>query len=270
MRSCITAPGRSLVHVLVLALCTHVGGCAHTASAPDVRLYAIDCGRMLTNGVRASDPCFLIRHPKGDLIWDAGVPESMADAPGGVTRIRNVEITLARKLTDTLAQLKLTPTDIEYFSVSHSHFDHIGNAALFAGSTWIVDADERAWAFRAAARATPAFASYRTLENSPTRLIEGDTDYDVFGDGTVMVIQTPGHTPGHTVLLVRLPKAGAVLLAGDIWNTVENTTARRGSAQELASMEKVDRIAASKRARIVRQHVLEDFEALPHFPDFLQ
>jgi len=269
MRSCSTVAGTSLVHVFVLALCALFGGCAHTASAPDVRLYAIDCGRMLINGLRASDPCFLIRHPRGDLIWDAGVPESMADAPG-VTRIRDVEITLARKLTDTLAQLKLTPTDIEYFSVSHSHFDHIGNAALFAGSTWIVDADERAWAFRAAARATTAFASYRTLENSPTRLIEGDADYDVFGDGTVTIIQTPGHTPGHTVLLVKLAKAGAVLLAGDIWNTVENTTVRRGSAPELASMKKVDRIAASSRARIVRQHVLEDFEALPRFPDFLQ
>ena len=261
---------KAFTNAAIVGLAILLTSCAHTQSAPDVRLYAIDCGRMLINGIRAANPCFLIRHPKGDLIWDVGLPQSMADAPGGVSKLGRAEVTLARRLTDMLAELRLAPLDIEYLAISHSHVDHIGNGALFAGSTWIVDVDERTWAFAPLARAARSFSAYGALENAQTRLIEGDEDYDVFLDGTVTIIQAPGHTPGHCVLLLRLPQTGAVLLAGDIWNTAESGSARNRSTQELQSMEKVERIASATRARVIRQHVLEDFEALPRFPDFLR
>jgi N-acyl homoserine lactone hydrolase len=110
---------------------------------------------------------------------------------------------------------------------------------------------------------------YRALEKPSTRVIEGGLDHDVFSDGTVLIVQAPGHTPGHRVLLLRLPLAGAVVLAGDTWNTIEHWNARRGGAQELATMDKIDRIVAENSARLIRQHIAEDFQSLPRFPHFL-
>lgn len=237
--------------------------------AAEARLYAIDCGRMLTNGVDASNPCFLIRHPAGDLLWDTGVPQSFADAPGGVTNVGKVKITVETKLTDSLAQIGLKPQDIEFLAVSHSHFDHMGNANVFAASTWIVDIDEHAWAFRPAARSQPGFASYRELQSAPVQKIEGDGDLDVFGDGTVVIVQAPGHTPGHIVLLLKLRHAGAVLLAGDLWNTKESRGTPRGTPEELASIGKIEALISATKARVVRQHVSDDFVELPRFPNFL-
>lgn len=266
------------------------GPAAEAAKAPpkSLELYAMDCGRLTMEDADgyADDgaykggnatmvvPCYLVRHPKGDLLWDTGVPQEIADmpnhtAPGGIV--------VKRKLTDQLKQLDLTPADIEYLSISHSHFDHIGNAGLFSGSTWIVDADERAHAFRPAARADARqLAAYASLENAKTVLIEGDAAYDVFGDKSVIIIQAPGHTPGHTVLLVRLKTAGPVLLTGDMWHIADSRPNRRvprfnsDRAQTLKSMDLVEKIAAENHARVVLEHVPEDFDSLPKFPEPLR
>jgi glyoxylase-like metal-dependent hydrolase (beta-lactamase superfamily II) len=203
-------------------------------------------------------PCYLIRHPKGDLVWDTGVPQSK------------------QLLIDQLKQLDLTPADIEYLSVSHSHFDHIGNGGLFASGTWIVDPDEKAHAFTEAARKNAAqFAAYSALETSKTKLIEAAT-YDVFGDKSVVIHQAPGHTPGHTVLEVNLKQAGTVLLTGDLWHLAESRAAKRvprfntDRAQTLQSYELTEALATKTKARVVRQHVSEDFEAMPKFPQPLK
>jgi N-acyl homoserine lactone hydrolase len=259
---------------------------ASSATAPAVKLYAMDCGKLsMPNADAFSDdgaykgvpkdmvvPCYLIRHPKGDLVWDTGVPQGIADMPGG----KQGPITVARKLTDQLKDLGLTPKDIEYLSISHSHFDHIGNAGLFASSTWIVDPAEKAYAFREAARKdTAGFAAYSALETSKTAPL-GDQPYDVFGDGSVLVVPTHGHTPGHTILQVKLKKAGTVLLTGDMWHIAESREARRvprfnvDRAETLRSMDKIEKIAAETKARVVRQHVPEDFTSLPAFPKPLE
>lgn len=260
---------------------------AAVAAAPDVALYTMDCGQIaMTDADMFADdgaykgvaksmvvPCYLIRHPKGDLVWDTGVPEALADKPAGGGAMEAV--TVRRKLTDQLKDLGLTPGDIEYLSVSHSHFDHIGNAGLFAASTWIVDPKERAHAFRPAARTDPAFAAYAALEGA--KVIDTKSQpYDVFGDGSVTVVPAPGHTPGHTVLLVRLAKAGPVILTGDLWHIAESRPARRvprfnfNRAETLTTMDKVEALARETQARVILEHVPADFESLPKFPEALR
>lgn len=259
------------------------------AETTPIQLYAMDCGRIDTvdAGIFADDnsadgqarglidPCYLIRHPSGDLLWDAGLPEAIADSPEGVTEAP-FHLTVPVKLTAQLQQLGLTPADIEFISFSHSHFDHVGNGALFTSATWIVDADERAYMFRDEARADArTFPMIAPLENFQTQLIEGDADHDVFGDGAVTIIQAPGHTPGHTILRVNLA-SGPVLLTGDMWHLAESRELRRvpefnsDRAQTLASMDKIEALAAETNARVVMQHVPEDFAALPAFPQPLE
>jgi N-acyl homoserine lactone hydrolase len=275
-----------------LALLLSAGAVAAQAPAPaqatGVKLYTLDCGTISVPDAdyfaddgsykgKARDlivPCYLIRHPKGDLIWDTGVPQVIADMPGGKGP---QGVTVRRKLTDQLAELGLKPADIEFLSVSHSHFDHIGNGGLFAAATWIVDADEKAHAFRPAARAdAQTFGFYAALETAPTRLLEDDATHDVFGDGSVLLIATPGHTPGHRVLLVNLAKAGPVLLTGDMWHLAESREGRKvprfnvDRAQTLEAMDTVEALAARTGARVVRQHVQEDFDAMPKFPAALE
>jgi N-acyl homoserine lactone hydrolase len=266
--------------------------CEKSAPQPAVQLYAMDCGRIQLsdaalfaddgsfNGQMHTlvDPCYLVRHPGGDLLWDSGFTDAVADQPDGL-RIAalSAHVTRSGKLVDLLAQLQLTPGDIEFLSFSHLHGDHTGNGNAFAASTWIVDADERAAMFSAAARAdAQSFSGYSQLENARTRLIEGTGDHDVFGDGSVTIIQTPGHTPGHTVLLVRLRHSAPLLLSGDMYHLAESRARRTvpafnwDRAQTLASMDKVEARAAMAGARVIRQHVPEDFEVLPRFPAALE
>lgn len=266
------------------ALALMLASCATTpAPGAGVKLYALDCGsfEMANTGMfspggeyngkpgKLSDPCFLIRHPKGDLVWDGGIPASMVTPAGSTTGTKTIR---TKTMEEQLAQLGLKPSDIEYFSISHSHYDHIGDANLFAGSTWIVDKAERDWMFRDTQRTQPVFAVYSQLETAKTELIEDGADRDVFGDGSVTIIAAHGHTPGHRVLLVKPEHAGAVLITGDMWHLAEAQKLRTvpanntDKAETLRSMDKVEALAKDNNARLVRQHVPEDIAALPAFP----
>jgi N-acyl homoserine lactone hydrolase len=260
------------------------------AAPPAVQIYAMQCGEISFNDVDVFaddgslagvardlvDPCFLVRHPDGDLMWDLGFPDALAENPEGV-QVLGATARMPVTLASQLQQLGLTPADIDFISISHSHGDHVGNAGLFASTaTWIVDADERTHMFRAAARAdAQSWPMVAPLENAETILIEGDARHDVFGDGSVVVIQAPGHTPGHAVLLVRTANSGNVLLTGDMWHLAESRERRLvprfnvDRAQTLQSMDRIEAIAAEENARVIRQHVAEDIEALPRFPEAL-
>lgn len=270
---------------LAAAVLALSAGTAQAAKAPptSVELYALDCGRFdLPNADMFADdgaykdkpakmvvPCYLVRHPKGDLIWDTGLPAQTNETAGMGGKP-------GRPLADQLKDLGLTPADIEYVSVSHSHFDHIGQAGLFAGGTWIVDPDEKAYAFSDSARKnTGTFAGYAALENAKTILIE-QPSHDVFGDKSVVIHQAPGHTPGHTVLLVRPKGSDPVLLTGDLWHIAESREHKRvprfnvDRAKTLESYALAEKLAAENKARVVRQHVPEDFDMLPKFPEPLR
>lgn len=250
---------------------------------PAVRLYALAGGEVVVAGSDWADfaddgaysdrtaaltlpvPAFLVRHPQGDLIWDTGMSRTRTDLGEWATP--------GPSLADQLRQVGLEPGEIRFLGLSHGHWDHSGNAGLFARSTWIVNPLERAAMFDAESRASEAMDDYGALESADTRLIT--EDHDLFGDGSVVIVQAPGHTPGHSVLLLRLPDAGPILLSGDLWHMVESRRHRHVPTfntdrdQTLTSMDRAEALAASVGARVIVQHDQADFDSLPRFPRFL-
>ena len=195
---------------------------------PELKLYAMDCGAIEVEDMSSFSidgafagqsyslvvPCFLIRHPQGDLLWDTGFEQSLVDSPDGLQG-GGFHSTMSVRLTDQLNELGLDPSNIEYVSISHSHPDHAGNLGLFAASTFVVSVAEHAYMFSQAARANAGtFSSYSDVEHSNT--IKFEDEYDLFGDGKVVIVTLPGHTPGSTVLQLDLENAGTVLLTGDL------------------------------------------------------
>ena len=293
-------------HVVIACVVAVSGGPARPADQESSRrgpgaattLYTMDCGRLFTRNADdfADDgtfkglsrdmvnPCYLVRHPSGDLMWDVGLPDGLALTHGRMSSGELV-LTMPQTLASQLAVLGLTAADIEYVSLSHTHVDHMGNGGLFAGATFIVDARERAFLARADRRQRVVAAAGRdgrevmnaftALERAKTIEIRPDAQHDVFGDGSVVIYPAPGHTPGHRVLIVRLPQSGPVLLSGDLYHLAESRARRtvpRGGdrAQTLASMDAIEKLAAETRARVIRQHVSEDFYSLPAFPEPLR
>lgn len=220
-------------------------------------------------------PCFLIRHPKGDLIWDTGLGDDLAGTKlDALYAPLGVKATVKTTLTSQLGELKLTPDDIEFLSFSHVHIDHVGNSGLFKHSTWLLNRKEVTWATTdpSATGVIPAmFAGYRDAK------VEwlGDEDHDVFGDGSVRILRTPGHTAGHAVLMLQLAHAGTVILSGDLYHTQLNHTKHLvpsfnyDRAETQSSFDRVDKLLANRHARLIIQHSPEDFAALPKFPAFL-
>lgn len=281
---------RVIVATLALTACaqsepTETARAEQTDGA-GVKLYALDCGRidmldlsLFTLGDEydgrqnsAADMCFLVRHPDGDLMWDAGLPDAMHAEEDGITN-GPFHVSVPQTLESQLAALGLTPADIEYFTISHSHFDHVGNAPMFAGSTFLIDKDERAWMFRDEARAEETFGFVAPLESAKTR--EFDGDLDVFGDGSVVLLDLPGHTPGHKSLKVTLDNEGVVMLTGDLYHLIESRERRLmpkfNVDPELtyASMDRFEAIARETGARVIIQHSLEQREALGQTPALL-
>jgi glyoxylase-like metal-dependent hydrolase (beta-lactamase superfamily II) len=257
------------------------------ADRPTLRLYVFNCGEadVLDLGIfdaggayagrrkSLAVTCFLVRHPEGDLIWDAGLPDSISESADGIAS-GSFRLRAPKTLAGQIAELGLAPAEIEYFSASHSHFDHVGNGNLFAGATFIVQRAERAHMFRDEARAdAQAFSAYGALEAAKTLEIEGD--HDVFGDGSVRIVSTPGHTPGHSVLLVNLRNAGPILLTGDLYHFREARERRTipvfntDAEQTLRSMDRFEALAEETGARVLIQHEPEDYASIPHSPDFL-
>lgn len=251
------------------------------------RLYVLDCGHIdvsdmgifdrggAYNGQKRSlvDTCFLIRHPSGDLLWDSGLPDSIHDTPDGVVS-EPFKLMMPKTLKGQLERLGVPPDYVEYFSISHSHFDHLGNANLFKNSTFIVNEKERDYMFRADAHAdAEAFAAYSDLEAAKKATFTDS--YDVFGDGKVIIVSMPGHTPGHSVLLVNLDHSGPILLTGDLYHLTparanRTVPAFNTSAEEtLASMDKFEELAKASGARVIIQHETADFDNLPHAPAYL-
>ena len=254
-------------------------GRAPTIAAPaappptSLRLYVFDCGvlNISKEGVeryhvttaevgetRMPVPCFLIAHPKGTLMWDVGVIPDSAFKGDGMPVTERAS-TVNRPLLPQLAALGYTPADITYLAMSHYHSDHTANANAFAGSTWLVRAAERDAMFAEKPAGIIEQGTFSALKTAKTTILDKD-DYDVFGDGTVVIKSAPGHTPGHQVLFLKLRKTGPLLVAGDLYHYPEERTMNRfpsfefNKEQSAASRANIDAFLKKTKAQMWISH----------------
>jgi N-acyl homoserine lactone hydrolase len=275
----------SLIAILLFA-CLSQAAEKHPKAPKSVRLYVFDCGTIhTTNGdayslkkeemgsTEMSIPCFLIAHPKGTLIWDNGdIPDSAFPAGGGA---HVGVVTQDKPLLPQLAAVGYTPADITYLAMSHYHGDHVANANAFAGSTWLVRKVERDRMFsnEPIPRSDPA--NYSLLKNSKTVIIDKD-EYDVFGDGKVIIKSTPGHTPGHQSLFLKLAKTGPVVLSGDLYHYPEERTLNRlpvaefNKEQTAASRADLEVFLKKTGAQLWIQHDILGNAKLKKAPEFYE
>jgi glyoxylase-like metal-dependent hydrolase (beta-lactamase superfamily II) len=228
------------------------GGCAAPDRSPaaslpgTLRLYVLDCGThhiadptgfgLDKAEVETADmalACVLIAHPKGLMIWDVGaVPDGAWAATGNPVKVsvvpsdgRERQVTMRKPLLAQLAELGYSSNQVTYLALSHYHFDHTANANAFAGSTWLARASDRDAMFADKLPFATQPSSYAALRNAKTMTITGN--HDVFGDGTVVLKPTPGHTQGHQSLYGKLQNTGGVLLSGDLYHYRQSRTLQR-------------------------------------------
>jgi N-acyl homoserine lactone hydrolase len=242
-----------------------------------LRLYVLDCGKItVANGdsmgfkpgeLATSNmvtPCFLIVHPRGTMMWDTGeIPDSAFKS--GVAPQTAGAFTVDRPLLPQLAAIGYTPADITYLALSHYHGDHVANANAFSKSTWIVQQGDRDAIFAPGRSnekklgAVGAAAYFTDLAKSKTLLLKGE-DHDVFGDGTVVIKFTPGHTPGHQSLFLKLAKTGPMLLSGDLYHYPEEITYKRipsfdsDKEQTAKSRAMIEEFVKKNKAQLWIQH----------------
>ena len=245
-----------------LALLSRSRGTHAAANVGVQRIYNFNAGdgvagdiSMWSPGVDIGKPrdfansCYLIRHAQGWMMWDTGLTDALAAKPDGDPSDdpRFVHWWLKKTLAGQLAEVGVRPSEIAIVGISHTHTDHIGNVELFPRATLLVQRAEVNWA---------APGTFRP--DHP--MLQLDGGHDVFGDGTITMISTPGHTPGHQSLLVRLPQTGPVLLSGDVVHFQGNWDYRRvpdwsvDVPKTYASMDRVAELLRTEGAQMWINH----------------
>jgi N-acyl homoserine lactone hydrolase len=251
---------------------------APAQAAPDVSLARFECGtpqEPQAVNPRFSDTysygdlklqfvysCYLIKHGDEYMLWDTGHAMTMPKVAPKVS------------LVDLLAKIDLKPDQIKYVGISHYHADHTGQIASFPKATLLIGARE--WDAISAPKPAEGvnFKPFESWIKGESKVEPQALDKDVFGDGTVMMLRTPGHTPGHSSLLVKLPQMGPVILSGDAVHFRENYDSdgvpsfNYDRAQTVASIERIKKIASNLKATLIIQHDARDVEKLPVFPAF--
>jgi N-acyl homoserine lactone hydrolase len=252
-----------------------------------VRVYVLDCGTlnipdpMPLFGLRKdevrdsnlSDAAYLIVHPRGTLLWDTGfLSDGVIESGAPQTGMARA----TRTLKGQLSQAGYRPADINYLALSHYHGDHTGNANDFKTATWLVSQVEHDAMFTEPPPRIAAPDSYNALKNSKTVYVKTTGDYDVFGDGTVVIKPTPGHTPGHLALVVKLAKTGPVMLTGDMYHYPEEVMrddlppGESDKAQALATRKTVREFIRKTGTTLWIGHDIVGFAKLKKSPEFYE
>jgi N-acyl homoserine lactone hydrolase len=269
-----------LLTALFLAPLLSVGGVAQDAR---VRLYVFDAGTLESDPARyqlkpdevkttqLAMTAFLIVHPRGTLMWDTGGVADDTWTPNGrpvskrilLSDYRERPVVVRQSLVAQLAAAGYQPAQITYLSLSHYHWDHVANANLFAGATWLVRKVERDAMFPEKVPEVAQPSTFAALRSSKVKEIDTD-EFDVFGDGSVVILAMPGHTPGHQGLYVKLANTGGVVLAGDLYHYPEERSLQRLPTADVnvnetkLSRERLEAFLSRTRSQLWIQH---DFTA---------
>jgi N-acyl homoserine lactone hydrolase len=270
--------GAGLLAGLVIAA---TAASAQTAAptTPELALTRFDCGKTTTLAdvsrfsdvaafkgldVQLTFSCYLVKHGNDYLVWDTGNPAAAGGAPAPTAP--------KSSLVEQLAQLHLKSEQITFVAISHYHGDHIGQVASFPQATLLIGKGD--WDAlnepKPNAMINPANFSHWISGGGKVEPVSGDKD--VFGDGSVIMLNTPGHTPGHHSLLVKLKDKGNILITGDLAHFQENydsngvPTFNTSRADSLASLDRFKQLAANLHATVIIQHDARDIAKLPAFP----
>lgn len=245
-------------------------------TTPTITLTRLDCGTSAAptdvsarfsdtyayNGlkVQLAFSCYLIRHGDDYMVWDTG-------NPAGTTPTAP-----KTGLVDLLAQVNVKPAQVKYVGISHYHGDHTGQVSSFPQSTLLIGKGDWDALTDPKSSAAASSAPFTNWISGGGKVEPVPADKDIFGDGTVVMLTMPGHTPGHHSLLVRLKDMGNVLISGDLSHFHENydgngvPTFNTDRAQSLASIDRFKKIAANLKATVIIQHDARDIGKLPAFP----
>jgi len=244
------------------------------AATPSVELWRLDCGEFKDFDIEGmsdvfsypgkkktlSDGCYLIRHGTQFMLWDTGLPPSSIGQPIG----------LKQTLLVQLQQIGIKPEQISIVGLSHWHFDHTGQAADFPKARLVIGKADFDYMAEKREGSTPE--DLRPWLGPGANVEEIIGDKDIFDDGSVVMLATPGHTAGHHSLLVRLPQFGPVVLSGDLWHFSEQL-AHNGLSPEnvdradtLASMDRIQKLVSNLKATLIIQHEASDIGKTPRFP----
>lgn len=269
--------------LLILLLALGIVSCktSEKEAVPKVKLYVLDGGSIRVNNLELfsqdttyqgqskqfADAYYVISHPKGNLMWDAGLPESLVGLNEPYTGPSGA-FTVSRKdsLIHQLTEIGFKISDFKYIALSHSHFDHVGHANYLKDATWLVQENEFDFFTSDSAKVKQAdiYNSIKELKN--VQKLNGD--FDVFGDGTVVIKSMPGHTIGHQVLYLNIGLEKPLLLTGDLYHFEENRLHKGvpifnyNAEQTIESMNAFEAFAKEKNAEIIIQHAPQDFEKL--------
>jgi N-acyl homoserine lactone hydrolase len=273
---------RVMVKVMSVVSLVGMAMSAAAADAPaDLSLTRFDCGKtgpLSDPGLgRFSDinafkgltvqltySCYLIKHGNDYMVWDTGNPAaSGATPPANAPKL---------SLVEQLAQLNLKPEQIKFVGISHYHGDHTGQVASFPDAILLIGKGD--WDVLTDPKPNPAAnaANFARWIGGGGKVEAVAGDKDVFGDGSVIMLNTPGHTPGHHSLMVNLKQTGTVLITGDLSHFRENydingvPTFNTNRADTLASLDRFKKLGANTHATIIIQHDARDIEKLPAFP----
>jgi glyoxylase-like metal-dependent hydrolase (beta-lactamase superfamily II) len=255
------------------------------------RLYRLDCGHSLANdesvwtpgenvgrSIEFSSTCWLIKRGSEWVLWDTGVPQvTLNDPKGWSTLPKLIVYHLDKTITGQLEEIGLKTSDITYVALSHTHGDHIGNVSLFPNSSILMQRVEYTWISSPDGpndNVNQLKALARKLMGTPKQLQLLDGDTDLFGDGSVTLISTPGHTPGSQSLLVHLKNSGFIILSGDVVHLEENfekdivPSLNTDKAASIVSMERVRKMIATYQAKLFINHDKAQSDTLRLLPAF--